>query len=76
MPMKKRISKLVLRPKYKLFGRAAPLKRNEKMVDIADAVLIIWDGVSRGSKYTFNYARRQGKQIIMVNISDGSVTYY
>ena len=29
-----RLSKLVLRPQYKLYGRAAPIKRNEEMVDM------------------------------------------
>ncbi len=62
------ISKLILRPNYARFGRAAPLKRNEEMVDIADAVLVIWDGISRGSAYTLRYAQKKGKplQIIMV----------
>lgn len=67
---KKRISKLILRPKYKLYGRAAPLKRNEEMVDIADSVLVIWDGKSKGALYTINYARKKNKEIKIVNIKD------
>ena len=43
-----RISKYILRPQYNIYGRAAPLKRNEQMVDMADAVLAIWDGDSKG----------------------------
>ena len=63
---KKRISKLVLRPCYKLYGRAAPLKRNEQMVDMADAVLIVWDGVSKGTAYTVNYAKKCLKPITVI----------
>ena len=31
-----KISKLILRPQYHIYKKAAPLKRNEKMVDLAD----------------------------------------
>ena len=60
------ISKLILRPNYRLFGRGAPLKRNEKMIDLADAVLVVWDGVSRGSAYAIRYAEKMQKPISVV----------
>ena len=63
---KKRLSKLILRPNYKLFGKAAPLKRNEEMVKICDKALIIWDGKSRGTKHTLAYAKKIGKDVILV----------
>ena len=63
-----RLSKYILRPHYELYGRAAPLKRNEEMVDIADAVLIIWDGRSKGTQYTLKYAQKANKQIILVQV--------
>ena len=57
-----RLSKLVIRPQYNLYGRAAPLKRNEKMVELCDVALIIWDGKSKGTKYTAEYAKKLGKR--------------
>jgi hypothetical protein len=39
----------VLRPDYRLFDRTAPLVRNGEIVRRADYVLILWDGVSRGT---------------------------
>ena len=63
---KKRLSKLVLRPEYSLYGRYAPLKRNEKMAELCDVALIIWDGSSRGTKYTMNYLDKMGKRLILV----------
>ena len=63
-----RLSKYVLRPRYSLYGRAAPLKRNEEMVDMADAVLIIWDGRSRGAQYTLKYARKAKKTVTLVRV--------
>ena len=63
---KHRISKLILRPQYERYGKAAPLKRNEAMVDIADAILVIWDGVSKGTQYTVNYSIKKQKQIQII----------
>lgn len=57
------VEKLIVRPEYEKFGRAAPIKRNEKMVDIADEILAIWDGESNGTKYTLNYAMKNSKKI-------------
>jgi predicted Rossmann fold nucleotide-binding protein DprA/Smf involved in DNA uptake len=64
----KKLSKLVLRPCYKRYGRSAPLIRNRKMVDLADAVLVIWDGKSKGAKYTINYANKAEKPITLVSV--------
>lgn len=63
---KKRLSKLILRPQYSLYGRSAPLKRNEKMVELCDMALIIWDGCSKGTRYTINYANKIGRKIILI----------
>ena len=63
-----RLSKWIVRPQYRLYGRAAPLKRNERMVDLADAVLVIWDGVSKGTQYTVSYAQKKGKPIMLVRV--------
>ena len=61
-----RLSKYILRPRYDLYGRAAPLKRNEQMVDIADALLVIWDGRSKGTQHTLKYAEKMKKQVTLV----------
>ena len=62
----KRISKLILRPRYDLYGKGAPLKRNEEMVDMADKVLVVWDGKSKGSAYTIKYAKIKNKDVDIV----------
>lgn len=60
------LSKIVLRPQYARYGKSAPLKRNAKMVEIADQVLVIWDGKSKGCKYTIDYAKKQQKDIRVI----------
>ena len=67
---KKRLSKLVLRPRYSLYGRGAPLKRNEEMLEFCDAALVIWDGRSRGSRYTIEQAKKMGKQVTVVTVGE------
>ena len=63
---RRRLSKLILRPRYDLYGKAAPLKRNEKMIELCDAAIIIWDGVSRGTKHSIDYAEKLGKRVILL----------
>ncbi len=58
---KHNISKLIVRPNYKKYGKAAPLLRNEQMVDIADLIIVIWDCKSRGTKHSIKYAEKKGK---------------
>ena len=64
------ISKLVLRPDYKRYGKAAPLVRNKIMVDLADEVIVIWDGKSHGAAFTLKYAHEQKKKVVLVNLSE------
>lgn len=65
-----RISKLILRPRYELYGRAAPIKRNELMVNLADTVIIIWDGVSKGTNHTVTYARKKNKPLQLIRLNE------
>ena len=62
------ISKYIIRPRYNIYGRYAPLKRNEEMIDMCDAVLVIWDKCSKGTKYTIEYAKKNKKPITIVEI--------
>ena len=48
-------------PEYEKYGRAAPIKRNHKIVDYADKIIVFWDGSSRGSLSVINYAKKVGK---------------
>lgn len=65
---KHKISKLIMYPQYNLYRRGAPLKRNEKMIEVADEVLVFWDGKSKGTKYSIDFATGQGKSVNVVTI--------
>lgn len=48
-------------PKYDKYGRAAPLVRNILIIEECDCVLAFWDGKSRGTMYTIDWAKKNGK---------------
>jgi hypothetical protein len=65
---KMKISKLVLRPQYSRYKRGAPIKRNYTMVDICDSIIAFWDGSSRGTKHTIDYAEKTGTPIKIITL--------
>ena len=65
---KKRLSKIILRPRYDLYGKSAPLKRNEEMIKMADKVLVVWNGKSKGTSYTIKCAKMLNKETEVVMV--------
>lgn len=63
---KHRLSKIILRPRYEKYGKAAPLKRNEELVQMADKILVIWDGQSKGTEHTINCAKKLNKNLQVI----------
>ncbi len=57
------ISKIIIKPEYERYKRGAPLKRNEKIVELADVIIALWDGKSRGAKFTIDYAKKLKKEV-------------
>ena len=55
-------------PEYKLYGRAAPILRNRRIVAYADKIVAFWDGRSRGTLSTIQFAQELGKpfEVVMV----------
>ena len=57
---------IVLRPDYEAYGRSAPLIRDKTIIDRCNAVYAFWDGNSRGTAFSLNYASLQHKKINVV----------
>ena len=53
-------------PAYARYGQAAPLRRNEEIVQYADAVLAFWDGESTGTKHVIELCKASGKRVQIV----------
>jgi len=60
----------VIRPDYKLAKRAAPLLRNGEIIRRADYVLILWDGVSRGTLHVIKTCLTIGKRHKLLLLSN------
>lgn len=55
-------------PDYEKKGRAAIFIRNRAIIDNSDLVIAFWDGISKGTKYTLDYARKKGMPIKVIPI--------
>lgn len=60
---------------WKLYGNGAGPIRNQEMADNADALIALWDGVSRGTKDMISRARRAGHKIMIYNYVTGKLFY-
>lgn len=56
---------VIYKPNYKVYGKRAPLVRDEEMAEFCDVIICFWDGKSRGSKYTCDYGRKIGRRVIV-----------
>ena len=54
---------IVFTPEYREYGKAAPLVRNRLIVEEADFIVAIWDGRSKGTLFTINYAKKLNKPV-------------
>lgn len=50
----------VFPPDYDLFGKRAPILRNDEIVAYSQYVIAIWDGSSRGTAYTISACLEKG----------------
>ncbi len=67
----RKIELLEILPDYYAHGHQAPLERNKTIVHKADYIIAFWDGESRGTKYTLDYAASIGKKGIIINVTTG-----
>jgi len=58
----------VHKPDYKKYARGAPIRRNEEMVKISDIVLVLWDGVSKGTQNSIDLCQAYGKKYKIVKM--------
>lgn len=56
------------RPDYAQYGRGATFIRNRQIIENADMVVAFWNGESRGTKYSIDYAKKIGRTTLIVTI--------
>lgn len=67
--LKNKINFEVVFPDYDKFEnkKVAPIKRNERMSKMGDALLAVWDGKSKGTKSMINKAKSKNLDIYVYN---------
>ena len=53
-------------PRYNLYGKVAPLRRNLEIISYADMVLAFWDGKSRETKFVIDNWKKINKPIRII----------
>ena len=51
---------------WDFYGKSAGYRRNEEMAEYADALILFWDGMSKGSKHMLDTAREKNLKIKIV----------
>ena len=51
--------KIILKPDWKKYGKAAGLKRNQEIIDLADEVVSFWNKMSEGTGHSLELARKK-----------------
>lgn len=57
------VQTIIFLPDWAKFGKRAGMVRNHDIVGQADLIIAFWDGFSRGTKYSIDLARSQGKPV-------------
>lgn len=55
-------------PDWSKHGNSAGFIRNAEMVNIADALIALWDGNSRGTMHTITLARKKGIPVYLATL--------
>ena len=57
-----------IKPDWNTYGKAAGVIRNRKMIETCYFVLILWDGLSRGTKNDIEICQKLGKNYKLFNV--------
>lgn len=59
----------MFRAKWDEFGESAGYRRNVAMADYAEALIALWDGVSKGTKHMIDIAHKKGLIVYVYDVS-------
>ena len=54
------------------FGKSAGYKRNEQMATVAEALVAVWDGESRGTSHMIDIAKKNGLKVYVHKVGKGT----
>ena len=53
-------------PRYDLYGKVAPIKRNREIAEYADEAIAFWDGRSKGTDHAIRFFKKLGKKVTVI----------
>ena len=56
--------------KWNDYGKIAGFIRNEQMASVAEALIALWDGNSRGTQHMIETAYKEGLEVFVFNIAE------
>ena len=56
------ISKMIFKPDWQKYKKAAGYIRNEEIVNHSDKVIALWNGTSKGTKHTIDICKKKNKK--------------
>lgn len=59
----RKIPLTIMRANWNKYGKSAGFKRNGEMATVADALIALWDGQSRGTLHMINVAKERGLKV-------------
>ena len=65
---------LEILPEYNLYGKRAPLKRNDIIIKMSDELFVFWDGKSHGTGYVINKCKELHKPCTVFLVRNGKYT--
>jgi len=65
----------VIYPMWDKYGKSAGFIRNKQIWDKCDFGVAFWDGKSKGTKHSFEIAKKQNKECIIVNYTVGEIYF-
>jgi len=63
------ISKIIFKPDWNRYKKAAGFIRNETIIKTADKVIAFWDGKSKGTKHSIDLSKKHNKKCKIVYTS-------
>ena len=58
----------IIKPDWARYGKAAGVIRNREIIHTCDAVIVFWDGESKGTKSSISFAGKEKKQVTIIDI--------
>ena len=58
----------LFKPDWNLYGKKAGILRNIDMINVSNKLISFWDGQSKGTKHTIEYAQSKLIEVVIIRV--------